>query len=181
MVPSTFIGSYGGHGFNLNGTVQEVMAQLEEKHPGVHLEKREMMSLHVRDKVRFHYSSSHNSTSHSQIMPPLCIPITGWNWQNTGMEYINAGIYYLTNLNGRLGMPPKSCSRISCSYNSAIYLCNDNDYHIEPASAYIASYAKDLVDLCTTGSFDKFPKYRYTGGQEFGNDGYNVIVKHDNC
>jgi hypothetical protein len=97
------------------------------------------------------------------------------------MSHIDAGIFYLNNLHTRLGIPAKSCSRISCSYDSAIYLCNDNGQYIEPASAYIASYAQDLVNLCTTGSFDKFPDYRKTGGQEFDSDGYNVIVKQDSC
>jgi hypothetical protein len=117
----------------------------------------------------------------SQIMPPLCAPVAGQDWTAAFMSHIDAGIFYLNNLHTRLGVSAKSCARISCSYDSTIYLCNDNGGYIEPASTYIASYAQDLVNLCTTGSFTKFPAYRKTGGQEFDSDRYNVIVKKDSC
>ena len=54
-VPATFIGSYGEHEYTLNGTVQEVMAQLKELHPEVELEKRDVSNraLLKKNKVSF--------------------------------------------------------------------------------------------------------------------------------
>ena len=40
-------------------------------------------------------------------------------------EYIQQGAKYLARLGGKPLMPANSCHRVSCSYNSAIYLCND--------------------------------------------------------
>ncbi|KAN0098402.1 hypothetical protein V8E51_014065 [Hyaloscypha variabilis] len=164
-VPATFIGYYGEHEYTLNGTVEQVLAQLKELHPEVELKKREVTSRAVLNKE----------------MPPLCIPIRGWNWVTAYMPDIQAGVVYLDNLNTRINIGPTSCSRISCSWNGAIYLCNDNPYSIQPASPYLASYAQDLINICTTGSDDHYPDYKRTGGQEFDTDGYNIIVREDGC
>jgi hypothetical protein len=181
-VPATFIGSYGDHEYALNGTVEQVLAQLKELHPEVELKKREVTSRAVLNKVCLPLIPLPLiSPNHSQEMPPLCIPIRGWNWATAYMPDIQAGVVYLDNLNTRINIGPTSCSRISCSWNGAIYLCNDNPYSIQPASPYLASYAQDLINICTTGSDDHYPDYKRTGGQEFDTDGYNIIVREDSC
>jgi hypothetical protein len=58
-------------------------------------------------------------------LPPLCIPVAGQDWNFASQPAIDDGISYLINLNTRINIDGTSCGRISCSYNSAIYLCND--------------------------------------------------------
>ncbi|KAE9373604.1 hypothetical protein N431DRAFT_535069 [Stipitochalara longipes BDJ] len=164
-VPATFIGAYGNHEYTLNGTVQEVMAQLKELHPEVVLEKREVIGRAALNK----------------ILPPLCVPVGNWGWQSTLTGYITDGVTYLNRIGGRLSISAHSCSRISCSYNSAIYLCNDNPGTIDPATVYIASYAQDLINLCSFEDLSPWGDASYTGGQEFDTDKYNVIVRLDSC
>jgi hypothetical protein len=63
------------------------------------------------------------------------------------------GIAYLQSLGfGNCGVPagPRVCSRISCSYDSGIWLCNDNAWHIQPSCTYLASYAEDIVSRCAS-------------------------------
>ncbi len=87
-----------------------------------------------------------------------------------------------------------SCGRISCSYNSAIYFCNDvsnpvlcnpiltldvgNDYYFNPASMYLAIYARSIDQFCKASISGQFA---VTCGQEFDADGYNIIVRSDSC
>ncbi|KAJ6540852.1 hypothetical protein DFH09DRAFT_1175448 [Mycena vulgaris] len=74
-----------------------------------------------------------------------------------------------------IGLDGHQCSRISCSYNAAIYFCNDNNGHISPQSFYLASYAADILPACSA-------YYDYSAtGQEFDTDNYNIIVRSDNC
>lgn len=73
---------------------------------------------------------------------------------------------------------PNVCTRLACINTSAVYLCNDNDFAIEPACNYLATYIEDIVNTCHSGD--------WTGGalsgQEFDTDGYNVVVgKSNHC
>ncbi|KAH6679576.1 hypothetical protein B0J14DRAFT_558889 [Halenospora varia] len=75
------------------------------------------------------------------------------DWGRADKYAIEDGIKYLNRVakTGRkcdVGLGPGNCVRISCSYNSAIYLCNDNNYGMEPNCDYIASYAQNLLNRC---------------------------------
>ena len=135
-----------------------------------------------------------------QVQPPICWPVPGWDWGLAGAGAIEDGVKYLETLNARLKMDANACSHINCSYNSAIWLCNDvsiieppslfvasfntwfelqNPYLIYPASPYLASYAQDLLNYCS--NFNEEPKMQKVGGQEFDTDNYNIIVRADSC
>ncbi|KAK0121884.1 hypothetical protein ONS95_010162 [Cadophora gregata] len=68
------------------------------------------------------------------------------NWKDASAARIKEGITYLRNFNGICNTGPKACVRISCSYNSAIFMCNDNDHRLDLSCAYMASYAQDILD-----------------------------------
>ncbi|KAI1407984.1 hypothetical protein F5Y13DRAFT_194831 [Hypoxylon sp. FL1857] len=90
---------------------------------------------------------------------------------------INQGIEYLKGKTGTcsMGPGPRVCTRISCSYKSAIWWCNDNDYSIEEDCSIWANYAQDIVDQCQT--HDATARVR---GQEFSTDNWNIMVGFDN-
>jgi len=48
-------------------------------------------------------------------------------WATASLQRIKEGIDYLRGVPGKpvLGPGPGTCKRVSCSYNSAIYWCND--------------------------------------------------------
>ncbi|KAI3395804.1 hypothetical protein diail_817, partial [Diaporthe ilicicola] len=77
---------------------------------------------------------------------------------------VEDGIEYLRKVKGSPtnGPGPGACGRVSCSYNAAIWWCNDNDYALTLDNyGKIADGAQDLVDDCsfylddgTRGAFD---------------------------
>ena len=101
--------------------VQEIFEKLGDDAPDVETAKRdETHLLEARGKVR--------STMHCQGLSAdevqtgfSCDPVGG----NAHVPAIQDGIGYLNSLNGGCWVNPRSCARISCSYNSAIFLCND--------------------------------------------------------
>ncbi|RHZ53257.1 uncharacterized protein CDV56_105933 [Aspergillus thermomutatus] len=102
---------------------------------------------------------------------------------------IMQGIDYLKGLTGVCGVAagPRVCARISCSYNAAIWLCNDNAWYIQPSCSYLGTYAEDIVSTCAHVDFNSGTKGWGTqwsdtvNGQEFDTDNYNVIVGVDSC
>ncbi|KAH8592927.1 hypothetical protein B0O99DRAFT_224553 [Bisporella sp. PMI_857] len=88
---------------------------------------------------------------------------------------IGDGIYYLKRLPGAcsVGAGWGTCTRLSCSYSSGIYLCNDNTFPIAPTCSYMALYAEDILRGCPQDISTGTGRIR---GQEFDTDNYNIIV-----
>ncbi|KAH8764573.1 hypothetical protein BGZ57DRAFT_990518 [Hyaloscypha finlandica] len=162
MQPATFKGEIGNHSYELNGTAEAVRAQLKKIYPEIELKEYDSLDLETRAMEK-----------RNKVLPPLCIPVRGWPWIGAIPSVIRDGITYLNNLNTRVDIGAHACARISCSYSSAIFLCNDNDVTISPASPYLATYAQDLIDLCRSG--------KRAGGQLFDSDRYNIIMRQDDC
>lgn len=80
-------------------------------------------------------------------------PIPGQPWRRAFVGWIKGGISYLQKRDLCIA-PAHTCIRISCDLSSGIWLCNDNDYEIQPKCDYIASYAQDLLDHCSNGPRD---------------------------
>ncbi|KAJ2973170.1 hypothetical protein NUW58_g9005 [Xylaria curta] len=74
---------------------------------------------------------------------------------------------------------PRVCSMITCTYNAAVWLCNDNATPITPACDSLASYVSDIIEACGQ---DYYHGHRLCRGQEFNSDNFNVIVGwKDHC
>ncbi|KAH6666268.1 hypothetical protein B0J14DRAFT_705306 [Halenospora varia] len=72
--------------------------------------------------------------------------------------------------------------RIACSGYAGIFLCNDNNYPIEPNCGYLASYAQDILNTCDQWRFvPHWGTVISACGQEFDTDNYNVIVRYQEC
>lgn len=67
-----------------------------------------------------------------QTPPPICNP-AGNPCSSTRIEQ---GVDYLNNLPGGCGVNPRSCARISCSFSSAISLCNDVSSYVSPSGFF---------------------------------------------
>ncbi len=94
-----------------NGTIQEVYRQVLARNP--------------------EYQLSTAAQRRSEIKPRGRSMLCG-NFRVARRKYIEAGIRYLRGLSGqpRNGPGPGNCRRISCSFNSAIYWCNDVSYSL---------------------------------------------------
>jgi len=96
---------------HVNGTVQDVVRYLKEIDPTYELPELPVPELGTRQ----------SRVESRQIR------IDCFNWPVAGGNAIQDGINYLRRLSGRPsnGPGPGACGRVSCSYNSAIYWCND--------------------------------------------------------
>jgi hypothetical protein len=87
-----------------------------------------------------------------------------------------AGIEYLRGISGNCRAPPRSCSRVSCSWGSAIYYCNDNAGEFWVPCRSLGDIAASIVTECA----DQFNNGR-THGQAFNVQNWNVIVAAGEC
>ncbi|KAJ0425831.1 hypothetical protein BJY00DRAFT_298414 [Aspergillus carlsbadensis] len=75
------------------------------------------------------------------------------------------------------GAGPGACARVSCSYDSAIYWCNDDpNGKLLESYGSIADGAERIMVECVAGS-----DLQCTGGQTFHKTNWNVIVREDSC
>jgi hypothetical protein len=110
-----------------NKQPQEVWATLKARHPEFDLDATAVAERkEKRDKVCTPpLSMLCLLTNCRKALPPLCIPVAGQDWNFAEAAAIDDGINYLKGLKSTLSIAGHTCSRISCSYNSAIHWCND--------------------------------------------------------
>ncbi|KUJ14762.1 uncharacterized protein LY89DRAFT_720237 [Mollisia scopiformis] len=169
----TFLGTLGGHDVQLNGSIEEIHSQMTVLHPEFDPDALlAAKKLAIRDTGSELIESELEGRSKSNM---ICCNPGSWGADPGRIEQ---GIDYLDHFNGLCGVPARTCVRISCSWGSAIYLCNDNYYGITPTCPYMASYAQDILNTCPMYSWTVQTSYC---GQEFDTDSYNIIVRGDNC
>ncbi|KAJ0161655.1 hypothetical protein CTA2_5845 [Colletotrichum tanaceti] len=89
---------------------------------------------------------------------------------------IATGAKYLGGVKGQpRGDPgPNSCGRVSCSWNSAIWFCNDNTHSISAGSYQtLADGTYHILKQCTAGE--------WVSGQTWHKDNWRVLVGRDKC
>ncbi|KAF7179670.1 hypothetical protein CNMCM7691_008719 [Aspergillus felis] len=161
----------GGPTVNVTGTIEEVYAHLKTLNPD--------------------FETEFPPVAHDAIEARgAAYTISGLScqgrWAGCSWGRIQDGIRYLNGVPGRPsnGPGPGNCGRVSCSYNSAIWWCNDppggegglqNNYQYTLNSFYdIASGANYIGQNCLIGTDT-------TSGQVFYTDSWNVIVRADSC
>ncbi|KAK0119329.1 hypothetical protein ONS95_008171 [Cadophora gregata] len=168
IVPLVITGSIDGVAINHTGTVQEVFAQLDAEDNNFKLSE-----LGAHDVAEVH------SRDTSYITDVNCIPVNGQNWNRANQGAIREGIAYLRRGSMACWINPHSCSRISCSWDSAIYLCNNNNYRFGHPCFQIADYAQAILDKC------QYKKNLWAdkevGGQAWDILNWNVPVYKEHC
>ncbi|KAL1888271.1 hypothetical protein Sste5346_009663 [Sporothrix stenoceras] len=102
---------------------------------------------------------------------------------------IDAGIKDLYNIgtgtcNAPAGAPGAGgCTRLTCSDNASIWLCNDNDFAVEIPCELIADNAVQLLIECQTTTYVGGNTWSSTvRGQIFSGDHtWNVIINQNTC
>ncbi|KAK4210111.1 hypothetical protein QBC37DRAFT_293148 [Rhypophila decipiens] len=152
----------------ITGTVQDVIAELYKINPQ-YLEHHFMVD-DDSDKL---------TITHKQDNHVICNPRPG-HWVHARYYPIQDGISYLRQIGGRpeLSAGPGTCSRVSCSWKSAIWWCNDDDKPMSLDSfGDIADCAQEIVDICHKRDQWEF----YVVGQNFNDGNWNCIVRGANC
>ncbi|KAF8462285.1 hypothetical protein BDZ91DRAFT_734863 [Kalaharituber pfeilii] len=94
------------------------------------------------------------------------------NWVPTH-EAVNEVQYLESIASKSCGAPPHSCSRVACSYGTAVFFCNDWSETRVMICGTIAGGARNVVNDCSIGG--------RTLGMATYTDGFNVQVKASNC
>ncbi|KAH7323765.1 hypothetical protein BKA65DRAFT_555438 [Rhexocercosporidium sp. MPI-PUGE-AT-0058] len=197
--PLRMTGTIGGITLNHTGTIEEILAKVVDENPGFRVEEMDSTSITAegghglasRDKVgtRTIYQrtkenlqriqedqANHNPPSTGNQIRPRMFPLPGQpDWRAAEVRYINDGVAYLKKVNALCGVNGHACSRISCSYKSAITLCNVTPNHMSLSCTYMASYIQDILNRCAYS----VGLIRLVGGQAWDTDGYNVNVMRD--
>ncbi|KAJ0126369.1 ATP-dependent DNA helicase [Fusarium oxysporum f. sp. albedinis] len=133
-----------------NGTVEEVWTQLNEEYPEY--------AAKALDRIN-NYVDGYNTRSDSDtdVLDKrdhnVCRTFT-WAKQ----DHIYRGISYLRGVGGRprIRAGPQVCDRVSCSYDSAIWWCNDQNSRVVELGSFsnIADAAQLIVNSCSEWFFD---------------------------
>lgn len=161
----------GGPKVNLTGTVQEVVGQLKELNSdyGTYFNNTKAI---VEASIIQQQEKNKRMTS----LNKRAVRCGGLG--NAQKVYIQDGIAHLRTVGGRPsnGPGPNNCGRVSCSQNSAIWWCNDNDGTKALGSFNnIADSAQLILNDCfKSGAL-------LGGGQETHSDNWRGLVKEDQC
>ncbi|KAB8272197.1 hypothetical protein BDV30DRAFT_133364 [Aspergillus minisclerotigenes] len=156
----------GGEKVVLNGTIQEVYTELLKINPrfdGDFAEYAAKNELARRDNS----ASSLNKRNDVKCN----------NYQQAIRRRIEEGIRYLHSVPGQPtnGPGPGNCGRVSCSYNSAIWWCNDNTSpKTLPGFYNIAQGAQVVINQCD-------PTGVYVSGEENHADKWRAVVRYNVC
>ncbi|KJZ79315.1 hypothetical protein HIM_01466 [Hirsutella minnesotensis 3608] len=188
-----------GRTIRLNGTIEEVYQELLQLNPKY--EQEFVSDQEPQQEPSSSPQTPPNSTSSIQgIDWNVGSTVCGGKWAPASAQRIREGIRHLRRVRGRPGSQagPARCGRVSCSYNSAIWWCNDrqqyngrqrsadqimackqdNKYKGLSSFADIADGAQLLVTRCAEWMN---PEPKDFGGQAFHPSRWNVIVRSDRC
>ncbi|KAH6842263.1 hypothetical protein B0I37DRAFT_194902 [Chaetomium sp. MPI-CAGE-AT-0009] len=104
----------------------------------------------------------------------------GGPWPYAHMAAYWEGLRYLRSITGEVRVPPgpRMCSRVSCSYGAAVWICNDRTDELRlDAFARIADGVSYIIGRCATTAWGT----TQVAGQVFHPDLWNVIVRRDDC
>jgi hypothetical protein len=177
IVPAVFTGPFGPDNttISIEGTVEEVLAQIEGT------ATYEMM------------------TAANMMAPPYCL---GWNSEyekrkvakkdcsnkqgRADYSRIKQGVCYLSKVGGeKPRLKAKHCSRVSCSYNAAIYLCydpvKDSPKGYTQPWTYVADYANGIAEGWCERKHKPVTGGYNVGGKVWDPKGLGVHVRADKC
>ncbi|KAI0157469.1 hypothetical protein GGR57DRAFT_501085 [Xylariaceae sp. FL1272] len=165
----------GGEEYTFNGTIEEVFAQVNDERAKQGLGPLDdplSNSTHIEEM------GVGNLIQDRSLTRTECkVGLLG----AAASEKIQSGIKYLGKLKTkcRNGAGPGNCGRISCSWNSAIYWCNDKSVDSENYDcSSFAPYAQAIFDEC---SYRVGLDLDLVWGQAWDTDNFRVIIGLDHC
>lgn len=168
---ATFTGPFGPEGevLTFNGTVEDVVKQVLEVNPD------------------YNFNATDTGIE-ARGWPDRRVARTDCNFRDFARGYwINEGIKYLRYLNGRWGLDAGECTRVSCSWNSAIWVCFHPDgstKRFEKNWQYVADYADGIASgaWCPREEqpYDPFTQY-LVRGKVWDPEGLSVSIRKDKC
>ncbi|KAL3458198.1 hypothetical protein BJX64DRAFT_292459 [Aspergillus heterothallicus] len=161
----------------LNGTAEQVHAKLLELNPHYDEDFPDTEAEAEADSATYTGLESDSSLDRRRVEHDVTCDPEG----RAGHRHVKSGISYLRKLAKenkiQPRLPPMRCARVSCSYRTGIFWCNDDETNekVLPSWNNIADGAQVITDFC----HDSF----YFGGELNHNDKWRVILKRSthNC
>ncbi|OAA34786.1 hypothetical protein NOR_08298 [Metarhizium rileyi] len=159
-----------GKNVTFTGTMQEVRHQITAENPDYFAEFANSTDLEIENHLERRWTLK---------QPPDCE-------YGHYMRRIYA-IQFINELKAKgggkatCGAPPRrangqgGCSRVSCNWGSQMWLCNDNDYHLQLPCTEVASALLELSNVCYTIHEGGDTQ---TQGQLFTTGNWNVIMTY---
>ncbi|KAK0672294.1 hypothetical protein QBC41DRAFT_299781 [Cercophora samala] len=154
---------------SITGTIERAVAKMEADYPGWNA------TFMARGPPPPSDGNNRDDQEPPQVGTFNCRP-KGEDFASRGA--IRAGIQYLRKVPGtaKNGAGPDNCGRVSCSWNSAIIWCNQDDVEKEVEWNQIADGARDISYKCL---FDVH--VNVVRGHVDYDDKWGVIVRKDTC
>ncbi|KAK7928368.1 hypothetical protein PG985_005366 [Apiospora marii] len=154
----------GGPEMNFNGTIQEVVAQIKQIKPDFSLNRTSSASDHLSGKNDGHEVDCWTGGSGT-----------------ADVNYINDGIDYLHGISGNCGVSAGNagtCARISCSYNSGIWLCSNDGQEVLWSCHALGDIAQNDCFSCQGGDGNNA---WCQGREKWDANNFHVDVGSDKC
>ncbi|KAI0023107.1 hypothetical protein F4780DRAFT_777230 [Xylariomycetidae sp. FL0641] len=97
------------------------------------------------------------------------------------VESFQEGLKYLRKLEGPCTADTGGCTRVSCSHDAAIYLCNHPDGNQQVPCSTIANLVDHITNECRQPNDFKKHRNHYAMGYVEYPDGYTVAVGWNKC
>ncbi|KAF9763656.1 hypothetical protein IL306_003027 [Fusarium sp. DS 682] len=146
IVPMTWVGPIeeGGKNHTFKGTAEEVLAQIEKLNPNF----AEFADSKKKDdsmKVTIRALEARQPT---RVACDGGGP-NGGQSMRTKVSDARQGIDHLKRLGDfGCGAPARSCARMTCNWQSAIWFCNDNDYEVSDRCDWQGYLAELVIEKC---------------------------------
>ncbi|KAF5559234.1 hypothetical protein FMEXI_107 [Fusarium mexicanum] len=135
IVPMTWVGPIeeGGKNYTFKGTAEEVLAQIEKLNPNF---------------AEFADSKMKDDSTKTRVACDGGGP-NGGQSMRTKVSDARQGIDHLKRLGDfGCGAPARSCARMTCNWQSAIWFCNDNDYEVSDRCDWQGYLAELVIEKC---------------------------------
>lgn len=178
MVPNSYTGAFGPNGETLtfNGTIQEVMRQVREINPGYDWDGT------GGNGAAFKFKKPEWRDRH--VSKKDCV---GPDPRGVRQRYIQDGIKYLVNRKDMAMVDKTACTRVSCSWDAAIFICYEPPTSSSSATYtnswdYVAAYAQGIISEWCPKWYSPDTRSAFAvRGRVWAPDGLIVSVQYDDC
>lgn len=184
IYPASFTGDFGPNGetMTLNGTIQEVMDQIEGFNPGFTAEVNKHIATAAAAAAP---SGEDDAWRERKVAKKDCFKNkSGRALKSRVLE----GVEYLYNVpKDKARLQSRGCSRVSCSWDAAIFLCwepfEGAPEVYEQPWWYVGDYAKGIaLEWCPTTRISPGGRvFEYAQGKTWDPKGLAVHVREDRC
>ncbi|KAK4228548.1 hypothetical protein QBC38DRAFT_474674 [Podospora fimiseda] len=170
----------GGPNVTLTGTVQQIHEKLTEINPNWDEDFAPVIAKRKAQVLAARASSTPEANGGLEKRDWTICGAAGRGHKNAGLNPIIDGVAYLRTLSGQAsrGPGPRSCGQVSCSWDSAIWYCNNNSFTKLMPWFHIANAAQVLLNEC---SFKEGGSWLLKGERWHDDGWFAIVARNPSC